>query len=257
MRGGLLREGNRRIAPQRLLFELELEDRLALELDELLDELFELLLDARRVGWLGVRPTARAARFMPFSQPLKNPCTAVSPRGVPRLLFELLLLDELLLLLFEAFELEFDEELEDEFDDEFELELDDELDDELEDELDPRPNPPPPKPPPDDALPPPDPLEPPLELPFELLLPALMFRVSRLASTPCAACVSSLASGKLWAWALWLPTTLATAVTIAPMLFFMTVLWGSGLKRPGQPSLARPGSDATTHAECRLFRGER
>ena len=205
-----------------------MEDRLALELDELFDELFELLLDARRAGWLGVRPTARAARFMPFSQPLKNPCTAVSPRGLPRLLLELLLLDELLLLLFDEFELEFelefDDELEEEFDDEFELELDEELDDEfedeLEDELEPRPNPPPPKPPPDDALPPPDPLEP----PFELLLPARIFRGSRLASTPCAAWLNSFASGRLWACAPWLLTTLATAATMAPMLCFMTVL---------------------------------
>lgn len=161
---------------------------------------------------------------MPFSQPLKKPCTAVSPRGVPRLLFELLLLDELLLLLLDEFELEFDDEFDDELEEEFEDEFELELDEELDDELEPRPNPPPPKPPPDDALPPPDPLEPPLELPFELLLPALIFRGSRLASTPCAACVSSFTTGRLWAWAPWLPTTLATAVTMAPMLFFMTVL---------------------------------
>ena len=59
---------------------------------------------------------------------------------------------------------------------------------------------------------------------LELLLPALIFNGLTLASTPCAACVSSFTSGKLWAWALWLPTTLATAVTMAPMLFFMKVL---------------------------------
>ena len=212
-----------RIPLQRLLLELEL--------DELFDELLELLLDERRVGWSGARPTARAARFMPFSQPLKKPCTAVSPRGLLRLL----LLDELLLLLFDEFELllldEFELEFEDEFDEELELELDEELDEEFDDELDeelePRPKLPPPlDPPPDDApLPPRDP---PLELLFELLLPALIFMGSRLVSTPLAAWVSSFTSGRLWAWAPWLPTTLATAVTMAPMLFFMTVLLSRG-----------------------------
>ena len=175
-----------RIPLQRLLLELEL--------DELFDELLELLFDERRVGWSGAMPTARAARFMPFSQPLKKPCTAVSPRGLLRLLLELLLFDELL----EEFEEEFELLLLDELLDE----LDDELDDELEDEF-----------------------ELPLELllldEFELLLPALIFNGFTLASTPCAACVSSFASGRLWAWALWLPTTLATAVTMAPMLCFM------------------------------------
>ena len=107
---------------------------------------------------------------MPFSQPLKKPCTAVSPRGLPRLLFELLLLDELLLLLL------------DEFDDEFELLLEllllEELLDELEEEF-----------------------ELPLELllldELELLLPALIFKGFTLDSTPCAACVNSLTSGKV------------------------------------------------------------
>ncbi len=170
-------------------------------MDELFDELLELLLDERRVGWSGAMPTARAARFMPFSHPLKKPCTGVSPRGLLRLLFELLLFEELLLLLL------------DEFDDEFELLLEllllDELFEELLDELE-------------------DEFELPLELllldELELLLPALIFNGFTLASTPCAACVSSFTSGKLWAWALWLPTTLATAVTMAPMLFFMKVL---------------------------------
>lgn len=175
-------------------------------MDELFDELFELLFDDRRVGWSGARPTARAARFMPFSQPLKKPCTAVSPRGLLRLLFELLLLDELLLLLPDELWDELLEELFDEFEEEFELLLElllfDEFDDELEEEF-----------------------ELPLELllldELELLLPALIFRGFTLASTPCAAWVSSLTSGRLWAWALWLPTTLATAVTMAPMLCFM------------------------------------
>lgn len=127
-----------------LLFELELDDELLLLLEELLDELlldeFELLLDDElleelldelleefellldellrelfdelfelllldRLGSLS--PTALAARFMPFSQPRKKPCTAESPRG----LFELLLLDR------------FDEVLLDEFDELFELVL--------------------------------------------------------------------------------------------------------------------------------------
>lgn len=224
-----------RIPLQRLLLELELED--------LFDELLELLFDERRVGWSGVRPTARAARLMPFSQPLKKPCTAVSPRGLLRLLFELLLLDELLLLLLEAlldelelllleeFELEFD----DEFDDEFELELDEEFELELDEEFDPRPKPPPPKPPPEEALlPPRDPPELPLELLFELLLPALMFNGFTPASTPCAACAISFTSGRFWPCALWLPTTLATAVTMAPMLFFMKHLLTVWLEKPGR-----------------------
>lgn len=208
-----------RIPLQRLLLELEL--------DELLDELLELLFDERRVGWSGAMPTARAARFMPFSQPLKKLCTAVSPRGAPRLLFELLLFDELLLLL--------PDELLDEFEEEFELllleELLDELLEELLEELE-------------------DEFELPLELllldELELLLPALILRGFTLASTPCAAWLSSFTSGRLWAWAPWLPTTLATAVTMAPMLFFMTVLLRSGLKKPGHPPPARPESDATT-----------
>jgi hypothetical protein len=174
---------------------------LELELDELFDELLELLLDERRVGWSGAMPTARAARFMPFSHPLKKPCTGVSPRGVPRLLFELLLFDELLLLLLD--------ELLEEFEEEFELLLLEELLDELLDELE-------------------DEFELPLELllldELELLLPALIFMGFTPDSTPCAACASSFTSGKLCAWALWLPTTLATAVTMAPMLFFMKFL---------------------------------
>ena len=170
-------------------------------MDELFDELLELLFEERRVGWSGAMPTARAARFMPFSHPLKKPCTGVSPRGVPRLLFELLLFDELLLLL--------PDELLEEFEEEFELLLLEELLDELEDEF-----------------------ELPLELllldEFELLLPALIFKGFTLASTPCAAWLSSFTSGRLCAWAPWLPTTLATAVTMAPMLFFMTVLLSRG-----------------------------
>lgn len=183
-------------------------------MDELFDELLELLFDERRVGWSGARPAARAARFMPFSQPLKKLCTAVSPRGAPRLL----LLDELLLLLLDEF---FDELLE-EFEEEFELLLELLLFDEFDDELD-------------------DEFELPLELllldELELLLPALIFRGFTLASTPCAACVSSFTSGRVWAWALWLPTTLATAVTMAPMLFFMTVLLRSGVEE-ARPSVA-------------------
>lgn len=163
-------------------------------MDELLDELLELLFEERRVGWSGAMPTARAARFMPFSHPLKKPCTGVSPRGLPRLLFELLLLDELLLPLLD--------ELLEEFDEEFELLLLDELLDEFElllellllDEL-------------------------------ELLFPALILNGFTPDTMPCAACVSSFTSGRLWAWAPWLPTTLATAVTMAPMLFFMDNLF--------------------------------
>jgi hypothetical protein len=219
-----------------------------------LDELLELLFDDRRVGWSGVRPTARAARFMPRSQPPKKLCTAVSPRGLLRLLFELLLLDELLLPLLDELELllldELELELDDEFDDEFELELDDELDEELDEEFEPRPTPPPPKPPPDDAPLPPEPPEL-LELPLELLLPALIFRGFTLASTPCAAWVSSFTIGKLWAWALWLPTTLATAVTMAPMLCFMRDLLGVGVD--GIRRRARPESGATTCPASRVF----
>lgn len=200
-------------------------------MDELFDELLELLFDDRRVGWSGAMPTARAARFMPFSHPLKKPCTAVSPRGEPRLLFELLLFDELL------------EELLEEFEDEFELLLLEELFDELLDELE-------------------DEFELPLELllldEFELLLPALIFRGFTLASTPWAAWVSSFTSGKLWAWALWLPTTLATAVTRAPMLCFMkNLLSVRGLKKSGQQMRAGPESDATTFPGCRVFQRER
>ena len=63
------------------------------------------------MGWSGAIPTARAARFMPFSHPRKKLCTAVSPRGLLRLLLELLLFDELL----EEFELLLLDELLDEF----------------------------------------------------------------------------------------------------------------------------------------------
>jgi hypothetical protein len=145
---------------------------LELEFEELFDELLELLFDERRVGWSGAIPAARAARFMPFSQPLKKLCTAVLPGGLLRLL----LLDELLLLLLD----ELLEELLDEFDDELELRLLDELLDELEDEL--------------ELL---------LELllldEFELLLPAEILKGVMPASTPWAACVSSFTSGMLWA----------------------------------------------------------
>ena len=203
-----------------LLFELEL------------DELLLLLLDARRAGALGAMPMARAAPCTPFSQPRKKPCTGESARAPLRLLFELLLFDELELLLFDELfdELldEFEDELEEELEDELLDEFDDEFDDELLDELEPRPMLPLPREPADDAELPREPPELPLELLFELLLPALIFMGSRLVSTPLAAWVSSFTSGRLWAWAPWLPTTLATAVTMAPMLFFMTVLLGRG-----------------------------
>lgn len=93
-----------------LLDELELELLLLLELEfeELLRELFDELLLLRLEA---LKPTALAARFMPLSQPRKKPCTAVSPRGLLRELFEL------------EFELELELELELEFELELELEL--------------------------------------------------------------------------------------------------------------------------------------
>ena len=95
------------------LFDELLEDRFDELLADPLELLFELLLDAPerlpRSPPSRCRPTADAARFMPFSQPLKKRCTGVSPRlSCWRVLRELLL--EVLL-----------EELLDEFLDEFEL----------------------------------------------------------------------------------------------------------------------------------------
>ncbi len=97
-----------------LEFELELELELLLllelEFDELLRELFEELLDELLLLRLdSLRPTARAARLMPFSQPRKKPCTAVSPRGLLRELFELEFELEFELLLELLFELLLDE----------------------------------------------------------------------------------------------------------------------------------------------------
>jgi len=83
-----------------LLLELEFEEPLRELFDELFDELLLLRLEA-------LRPTAWAARFMPFSQPWKKPWNAVSPRGLLRELFEL----ELELVLELEFELEFELEL--------------------------------------------------------------------------------------------------------------------------------------------------
>lgn len=178
----------RRIAPQRLLLELEL------------DELFELLFDERRAGWSGAMPTARAARFMPFSQPRKKPCTAVSPRGLLRLLFELLLLEELKLLLFDELELLFELLLLDELDEEFDEELEEEFEDELLDEL-----------------------ELPLELLFELLLPALILSGFTLSSTCCATAARSFTDARPCACAPVPPTMPATAVTITPSCCFMEI----------------------------------
>ncbi|WP_179190204.1 hypothetical protein [Hydrogenophaga sp. IBVHS1] len=165
-------------AAQRLLLLLLLE----LELDELL--LLLLLLDERLLGWLGATPTARAARFTPFSHPRKNPCTAESARPPLALLFELRLLDEFELLLLEEFDDELLEELFEELFEEFEDELleelldefDEELEEEFEDEF------------PDE-----------LELLFELLLPALNLSGDTLFSTSCAASVSARADPRLWA----------------------------------------------------------
>mgnify|MGYP006146373717 CR=1 FL=1 len=195
-----------RIAFQRLLFELEFDELFELLLDELLEE--------RRVGWSGAMPTARAARFMPFSHPRKKLCTAVSPRGLLRLLLELLLFDELL----EEFELLLLDELLDEFEllllEELLDELLEELDEEFEDEL--------------ELL-----LLEELELPlldeFELLLPALILSGFTLSSTSWAIREKCLADGRLCAWAPEPPTTPATAVTITPSCCFMGILlrcWG-------------------------------
>lgn len=163
-------------AAQRLLLLLLLE----LELEELL--LLLLLLDERLLGWLGATPTARAARFTPFSHPRKNPCTAESARPPLALLFELRLLDEFELLLLDEFDDELLEELFEELFEEFEDELleelldefDEELEEEFEEEL------------PDE-----------LELLFELLLPALNLSGDTLFSTSCAASVSARADPRL------------------------------------------------------------
>ena len=159
-------------AAQRLLLLLLLE----LELEELL--LLLLLLDERLLGWLGATPTARAARFTPFSHPRKNPCTAESARPPLALLFELRLLDEFELLLLEEFDdellEELFEELFEEFEDELLEELLDEFDEEFEEEF------------PDE-----------LELLFELLLPALNLSGDTLFITSCAASVSARADPRL------------------------------------------------------------
>jgi hypothetical protein len=192
-----------------------------------LDELLELLFEERFVGWSGATPTARAARFMPFSHPLKKPCTAVSPRG----LFRLLLLDELLLLLLDELELRFDEEFEEELEDE----LLDEFEEELEDEFD-------------------DELELPFELLFELLLPALILSGFTLPSTSWATAAKSLTDTRLCACAPEPPTTPATAVTITPSCCFMEFLFRcrvSGIRSP--PRRRGPVSDATTPPRCRVF----
>jgi hypothetical protein len=200
-------------------------------LDELFELLLELLFDERRVGWSGATPMARAARFMPFSQPLKKPCTALSPRGLLRLLFELLLLD--------ALELRFEEELDDELDEEFEDEFEEEFDDELEEELD-------------------EEFELPLELLFELLLPALILSGFTLCSTSCATSARPLADIRPCACAPVPATRPATAVTITPSCCFMEVLFAGRVAESGSPALVRrPGSDATTRSRCRLFRGGR
>lgn len=213
-------------------------------LDELFELLFELrldgpwLLDACRVGVSLLRPTARAARFMPLSQPRKKPCTAVSPRGLLRLLLELefvlLLLDELTLLLLDELELLFELLLLDELDDEFDEELLEELDEELLDELEPpRPGPPPKPPlrpePPEAELPPRDPPDEPLELLLELLLPALMVSGFTLSSTSCAMAANPLTVPRSCACAPLPPTTPATAVTITPSCCFMENLFTLGL----------------------------
>lgn len=195
---------------QRLLLELEL------------DELLLLLLDERRCGWLGVTPTARAARFMPFSHPRKKPCTAESARPPLALLFEPRLPDEFELLLLEELLEEFDEELFeelldellDEFEDElfeelleeFEEEFDDEFEEELLDEL---------------------------ELLLELLLPALNLSGDTLLSTSCAASASTRADPRPCACAAPPPTRPATAVTITPNCCFIGILFAGWLNTPG------------------------
>lgn len=205
-----------------LLFELEL------------DELLLLLLDARRAGGLGAMPIARAAPCTPFSQPRKKPCTGESARAPLRLLFELLLFDELELLLFDELfdELldEFEDELEEELEDELLDEFDDEFDDELLDELEPRPMLPLPREPADDAELPREPPELPLELLFELLLPAVTCSGLMLFNTSCARAVKSRATGRLCAWAPVLPTRPATAVTITPSCCFMESSWWLGVR---------------------------
>lgn len=88
-----------------------LEELFAERLEELLADplelLFELLLDAPdrlpRSPPSRCRPTADAARFMPFSQPLKKRCTGVSPRFACCWLLRELLLEELLDEFFDEF----------------------------------------------------------------------------------------------------------------------------------------------------------
>jgi len=215
-----------------LLFELEL------------DELLLLLLDARRAGGLGAMPMARAAPWTPFSQPRKKPCTAESARAPLRLLFELLLFDELELLLFDELfdELldEFEDELEEELEDELLEEFEDEFDDELLDELELRPMLPLPREPADEAELPREPPELPLELLFELLfellLPAVTCSGLMLFNTSCARAVKSRPTGRVCAWAPPLPTRPATAVTITPSCCFMESSWWLGF---GARSLSR------------------
>ena len=208
-------------APQRLLLLLLFE----LELDELL----LLLLDARRAGWLGAMPIARAAPWTPFSQPRKKPCTAESARAPLRLLFELLLLDEFELLLFDELLEEFEEEFEEELEDELLEEFEDEFDEELLDEFELRPMLPLPREPADEAPLPRDPPELPLELLFELLFPAVTRSGFTLSSTPCASVAKSLTDTRPCACALPLPSSPATAVTITPSCCFIGILFAGWL----------------------------
>jgi len=210
-------------APQRLLllllFELEFDERLL------------LLLDARRAGWLGAIPIARAALFTPFSHPRKKPCTAESARAPLRLLFELLLFDEFELLLLDELFDELLEEFEEEFEEELLDEFEDEFDEELLDEFELRPMLPLPREPADEAPLPREPPELPLELLFELLLPAVTCSGFTLSSTSCARAARSLAERSPCACAAPLPTRPATAVTITPSCCFMGILfagwWGT------------------------------
>ncbi|WP_439520106.1 hypothetical protein [Hydrogenophaga sp.] len=237
-------------APQRLLLLLLFE----LELDELL----LLLLEARRAGWLGAMPMARAALFTPFSQPRKKPCTAESARAPLRLLFELLLFDELELLLLDELldEMldEFEEELEEELEDELLEEFEDEFDEELLDEFELRPMLPLPREPADEAPLPRDPPELPLELLFELLLPAVTCSGFTLSSTSCARAAKSLAEPRPCACAAPLPTRPATAVTITPSCCFMGILFAGWLGTFRRTPLGRaPEPDPTTRQTCRAF----
>lgn len=89
------------------LLEELFEERLEALLADPLELLFELLLDAPdrlpRSPPSRCRPTADAARFMPFSQPLKKRCTGVSPRFACCWLLRELLLEELLDEFFDEF----------------------------------------------------------------------------------------------------------------------------------------------------------